>query len=172
MKNTAMEKRLTDEISEFIDGRMSLNLATIDSEGMPFASYAPFAIGDNCIYLLLSDVAGHAVNLKNNPNASVLIIEDEQDAQHLFARVRVNLTLTSQTPKFESEEWKLGLNTLKARHGEMIENLAGHTDFNLFKLTPVKGRYVKGFGKAYSFENCLNGENLIHMRDGHVKREA
>lgn len=171
MKNTAMEKRLTDEISEFIDSRMSLNLSTIDSDGLPFASYAPFATGDNCIYLLLSDIAGHSVNLKNNPKASVLIIEDEQDAQHLFARVRVNLTLTSEHQEFDSEAYKKGVKILADRHGEMIENLASHTDFNLFKLTPKKGRYVKGFGKAYSFENCLNGEHLVHMRDGHKKRE-
>lgn len=59
-------------------------------------------------------------------------------------------------------------------HGEMIKYLAGHTDFNLFKLTPVKGRYVKGFARAYSFEDSLTGKGISHMTGdgGHKKRES
>ncbi len=48
----------------------------------------------------------------------------------------------------------------------MIDNLAALTDFNLFKLVPERGLYVKGFGQAFS----LSGAELLDvnwMRDGH-----
>ncbi len=170
MKNTAMQERLSDEISDFLNSRLSLNLSTIDAEGHPYASYAPFAIGDNCLYVLLSDVALHGLNLKNNPHAGVLVVEDEKEAQHLFARVRVNLSMKARTPELDSAEWKQGVDTLKTRHGEMVENLSVLSDFNLFKLDPIKGRYVKGFGKAFSFERSINGDNMTHLTEGHKKR--
>ena len=174
MKKQQMAEDLSQEIEVFIKEHQSLNLATVDSEGLPFASYAPYGIGDNCLYVLLSDIAGHSVNLKNHPHASALIVEDEKEADNLFARVRVNLTLNSTVIPFESEGWQEGIDVLSERHGEMIKNLAGHTDFNLFKLTPVKGRYVKGFARAYSFEDSLTGKGISHMTGdgGHKKRES
>lgn len=48
----------------------------------------------------------------------------------------------------------------------MIDNLAILTDFNLFKLNPHHGLYVKGFGQAFS----LSGTELLDVnwkRDGH-----
>jgi hypothetical protein len=45
------------------------------------------------------------------------------------------------------------------------------TDFNLFKLTPLGGRYVKDFGKAFTIAgNTLTGESIEHLRDGHKPR--
>ena len=172
MKNTAMQARMSDEITQFIEQRKTLNLATIDTEGHPFSSYAPFAIGDNCLYVLLSEVARHATNLQHNPKASALIIEDESEADNIFARIRVNLLLDATVLAFESNDWQLGIDTLVKRQGEMIKNLSQLSDFRLFKLTPKSGRYVKGFGKAFAFENSLNGENMTHLKEGHQARSA
>ena len=168
-----MQGRLEEEIIEFVSSRKSLQLASITEAGEPFASYAPFAIGEDCLYVLLSDIAVHAKNLKANNKASVLIVEDEDSAEELFARIRVNYNMRVEHIEVDSEGWNEGIDTLANRLGERSRNLSELSDFNLFKLIPVRGRYVKGFGKAFSFiGEALAGTDMDHMRDGHVKRAS
>ncbi len=173
MKNKAMENRLSEEIMAFINSRRSLQLASIDAEGVPFASYAPFAVGNECLYVLLSEIALHAINLQANPAASVLIIEDEDSAGELFARVRVNYTVRAERIEYGSQDWHTAMATLTDRHGERPKKLGEHTDFKMFRLVPERGRYVKGFGKAYTLAGeSLAGEAVDHLRDGHKRRSA
>lgn len=173
MKNTAMQTRLGDEVLAFLQSRKSLQLATLREDGSPYASYAPFAIGAECLYVLLSEIAVHAVNLQNNPLASVLVIQDEDSAEELFARVRVNYSMRAELLTFGTECWQLGVDTLIARHGDRVRSLSELDDFKLFRLLPQGGRYVKGFGRAYSIAGqTLGGESLDHMRDGHRQRDA
>lgn len=173
MSNEKLQEKVQEEVQSFIQSRKSLQLATSGANGEPYASYAPFAVGDECIYVLLSEIAVHAANLKENPKASVLIIEDEDSAGELFARIRVNYVMDADFIEFEAEGWQQGIETLAARHGERINNLSKLDDFKLFKLKPTGGRYVKGFGRAYNLMgNRLAGEEVGHMRDGHKKRSA
>ncbi len=173
MKNKAMETRLNQEVLDFINGRRSLQIASLGDDGIPFASYAPFAVGEDVLYVILSDIAIHGVNLSKNPDASVLIIEDEDVAGELFARVRVNYTVKAQQLEYDSAEWRTGMDALVARLGERPRNLGEHTDFRMFKLVPQRGRYVKGFGKAYTLAGeSLAGEIVDHLREGHKARSA
>ncbi|MFT5722270.1 MAG: putative heme iron utilization protein [Motiliproteus sp.] len=171
MKNEKMEARLSAEVLTFINSRKSLQLSSLTKEGNPYASYAPFAIGEECLYVLLSEIAMHANNLQHHPNASVLIIQDEDSAKELFARVRVNYSVNAEMIELEDERWQQGIDVLAARHGERIKNLSEFSDFKLFKLQPTGGRFVKGFGRAYSLAGeTLAGEILNHMTDGHKQR--
>ena len=163
---------LRDEIKTFIHSRHSLNLSTLDAEGNPYASYAPFAYDDNHFYMLLSDVALHALHLVKHPYASCLIIEDEDTADQLFARVRINYRLVATLLPFETKEWADGLAKLEDRHGATITHLAKHSDFKLFKFAVRDGRYIKGFGQAFALgEGSLFNSDVDHMRDGHTKRK-
>ena len=57
--------------------------------------------------------------------------------------------------------------------GERIDNLSELADFKLFRLTPTGGRYVKGFGRAYTLEGgTLAGGDIGHLREGHKKRDV
>ncbi|MGK0442292.1 MAG: putative heme iron utilization protein [Pseudohongiellaceae bacterium] len=174
MKNKAMETRLTDELRTFIASRRTLLLSTLDENNHPYASYAPYALGENCIYVLLSDIALHGINLKNTPKAGILIIEDEQEAQTIFARVRVNYQVTSTLiPINAGAEYDTAINCLYQKQGERIHNLRKLTDFNVFKLTPIGGRFVKDFGRAYAITgNTLVGESIDHLKDGHKPRSS
>lgn len=172
MKNKAMQQRLGDEVNEFLHSRKSLQLATLTEDGRPYASYAPFAIGDECLYVLISEIAVHATNLMHNPKASVLIIEDESEAEKLFARIRVNYHIDAEQQAVDSEGWNIGLAALQERHGDIVTNLSELSDFKLFKLLPKGGRFVKNFGRAYALApDSLSSEVLAHMTDGHKKRE-
>lgn len=166
-------EKVAAEVLAFINSRRSLMLSTLTPDGEPYASYAPFTCVDGQIYLLLSEIAIHAVNLQNNRVASVLIIEDEDSAEELFARRRVSYMVQSEMIKTESEAWHTGVGYLADRLGPRIEGLSKLTDFKLFRLTPRRGRYVKGFGKAFALEGMnLSGEGISHLRDGHKRREA
>ncbi len=171
MKNKILEEKLSHEILDFLTQRQTLHLASLDEDKHPYASYAPFAIGDDCLYVLLSDIAVHGKNLKINPQAAVLIVEDESQAQTIFARIRVTYQVNAEHLAIDTEAYRTGIQCLFERHGDRIHNLAGLSDFNLFKLIPIHGRYVKDFGRAYSIEGqTLTGENINHLRDGHKPR--
>lgn len=172
MKNKAMEIRISEELTQFLSTRRTLNLATLDTNGHPYASYAPYAMGDNCLYVLLSDIALHGLNLKNNPKAAVLIVEDEKESQTIFARIRVNYQVIAEMIPYNSgAPYKEAIDSLYQKQGERIHNLSELSDFNVFKLTPIGGRYVKDFGRAYAIEgNSLVGEGIEHLRDGHQAR--
>jgi len=173
MSSEGFTRKINQEVVDFIHSRRSLQLASIRDDGAPFASYAPFAIGDECLYVLISEIAVHARNLQANPLASVLIVEDEDSAEELFARKRVNYLMDAEKLQEDSPEWKTGVDTLHQRLGERILNLSTLGDFKLFRLVPREGRYVKGFARAYQLEGkTLAGEAVNHMRDGHRKREA
>jgi putative heme iron utilization protein len=169
MKNKPMQSRLGAEIMAFIESCKSLQLASLGADGAPFASYAPFAIGDNCLYVLLSELATHGVNLQRDSRASVLIIEDETTAVELFARIRVNYSVTAKLLEHGSGAWQLGLDRLVDRFGEFPGQLSQLGDFKLFRLEPCGGRYVKGFARAYNLAGIsLAGEELQHVREPDV----
>jgi hypothetical protein len=173
MKNTAMQARLGDEILEFIDSRKSLMLSSNTKEGFPYASYAPFAITpeQDGFYILISSIAVHANNLLANAIASVLVIEDEDTAEELFGRIRINYAVVAEPIPADSEDFNKGVDTLVARHGERSRHLSELSDFYLFKLAPTAGRYIKGFGKAYTLAGGnLTAESIDHLTVGHVKR--
>ena len=172
MKNKALQTRLSQEVLDFIASRKSLQLATLAQDGTPYASYAPFAIGDDCLYVQLSEIAAHGVNLQYNPLASVLVLEDEDSAEELFARIRVNYSVRADLLEHQSPAWRLALERLTARHGERVANLSKLQDFRMFRLVPTGGRYVKGFGRAYSLAGqTLAGEVVTHLTDGHKPRQ-
>jgi len=173
MSNDLLQTRVQEEVLTFINSRQSLQLATVGKNGEPYASYSPFAIGDDCLYVLLSEMAVHATNLQENSVAAVMIIQDEDSAKELFARKRVNYSIKAELLSYDSQEWSFGINTLAERHGDRINKLSQLSDFKLFKLIPTGGRYVKGFGKAYTLAgDGLTGNEVQHMTGGHTKRNA
>ncbi len=170
MNNKGLEQEIRDEILRHVTQRQSLMLSSLDESGLPYASYAPFAIGDDCLFILISEIAVHAINLQLHPQASVLIIEDEATAAELFARLRVFYRVRAELLQPDNTDWQQGIDCLQHKHGERINSLSQLGDFKLFRLHPEGGRYVKGFGKAYRIEGgSLTGEQLSHLRGGHIK---
>ena len=148
-----------------------MHLATLGSDGLPFASYAPFAIDDESLCIVLSDIAVHGMNLKACPDASVLIIEDEDTAKELFARKRLAYHVTAQAPQPGDIEWEKAVSALEHAHGKRPRQLSELEDFQVFRLTPSSGRFVTGFGRAYSLEGgSLTRSQINHLQIGHRSR--
>ena len=166
VKEQRLREKLLPEIEAFKASRSSLQLATKNAAGVPNASYAPFALADDGFYILVSELARHGTNLRESSQVSVMLVEDESQAKTIFARKRLTFDAHASLVARETEAFAKGVAALSARFGEMIENLSVLKDFNLFKLTPHHGLYVKGFGQAFS----LTGSELLDVdwkRDGH-----
>ena len=168
VKQERLQGRLGPEIKEFRQERRTLQLATVDEEGRPNVSYAPFVQNQEGYFVLISDIARHARNLKANPNVSLMMIEDEESSKQLYARKRLTFDATASVVERESELWNQVIAQMKDRFGEIIDGLSQLQDFSLFNLKAENGLFVKGFGQAYQ----VSGDDLVdfvHLQEGHKK---
>lgn len=144
----------------------TLLMATLSPQGLPEMSYAPYAAGEGCYYVFISELAAHTRNLLASSELSVLFIRDEQACRNLFARERLSWRCHAREV-LPGEEYEQGLERLEAAQGQMIAMLRGLSDFRLFALEPQQGTYVVGFGKA--FEVDASTGQLIHIDEAAVK---
>ncbi|OBX04878.1 pyridoxamine 5'-phosphate oxidase [Gallibacterium salpingitidis] len=168
-RQTRLQDRIGPEIQELKQKCKTLMLATVDAEGVPNVSYAPFALSETGYHILISDIARHARNLKQTGKVSVMLIEDEQEARKIFARRRLSFNAEVKIVPFESEEWFSGTKALQERHGDIVGELTQMADFTLFNLVPGEGLFVKGFGQAYKV-GTEDTVGMVHLDQGHQKR--
>lgn len=150
----------------------TLHLGTVGADGLPEASYAPYVSEGGRYYVYLSELARHSANLLATGRASVLFIESEAQAKHLFARERLTLACQAAecvrtTPRFEAV-----MERFDARFGKFMQAIRPLRDFRLFELLPLSGSYVAGFARAYT----LAGDDLDQLRhrqeQGHQAPDA
>lgn len=165
-KQARLMQRLGPEIQQFRDTCKTLVLATRDDAGRPNVSYAPFVWHDQGYFILVSEIARHVRNLKQQPHLSFMLIEDEQASRQLYARRRLTFDATALVIARNSPVWISGIQALQERHGALVGDLANMADFTLFCLQPESGLYVKGFGQA--FQVTGQGEiDIVHLDQGH-----
>jgi putative heme iron utilization protein len=116
-------------------------LATLDREsGTPYASLVAVATGfDGAPLLLLSDLARHTQNLKQDSRVS-LLVEDVGLADPLAgARVSVCGTIAATEDADDRRRYL-------ARHAAHNQ-FAGFGDFKFYRLEPQGAHLVAGFGR-------------------------
>lgn len=145
------------ELQELFASQQTLLLSTASASGVPDLSYAPFVRDQaGCFYIFVSELAGHTANLLNNPKASVMFIRPESESRNLFARERAVFHCTVKELKRDEPTYTTQLLALQDEFGEVVGVLRSLSDFHLFALCPESGRYVAGFGRAYTI-NVENG---------------
>ena len=144
------------EYQKLLENRRSVQMATIDTDGLPEASYAPFVWHDGACYLFLSQLARHTQNLNSNPAISLLLIEDEADSRNQFARRRIIWQGRSEIVGRETDQFKQVMQAFRERFGDFIDIIEPLQDFQLFKITPTSGRFIRGFAQAFQ----LSGDGL------------
>ncbi|KJY82836.1 HugZ protein [Vibrio galatheae] len=168
VKQERLQGRLGPEIKEFRQQRRTLQLATVDENGRPNVSYAPYVQNQDGYFVLISEIARHARNLQVNPNVSIMMIEDEESSKQLFARKRLTFDAVASVVERDSAQWTQVIAQMQQRFGEIIDGLSQLQDFVLFNLKADKGLFVKGFGQAYQ----VSGDDLVdfvHLQEGHKK---
>ncbi|WP_373779050.1 heme utilization protein HutZ [Glaesserella sp.] len=166
-RQEVLQNRLGPEIQEFKQQMKTILLSTVDAQGNPNVSYAPFVINNGEYQVLISIVARHARNLLEVPKVSLMLIEDERQSREIFARRRLTFDATARLVERNTDEWENAIYALKNRHGKTISNLSQLADFKLFSFKPEKGLFVKGFGQAFQ----VNTDDLVsftHLDKGHT----
>jgi hypothetical protein len=148
----------------------SLMLATLCANGAPLASYAPcIRDADGAFCVFISDLSEHTGNLRRTPSASILLIEDEQDAREPFARRRLTLRVAAEFVARGDDRWAALTDRFQRRFGNIIELFQRLGDFRLVRLVPSAGSFVIGFGQAFD----LTGDGLkelVHIDADRVRR--
>ncbi len=150
------------------DSAKTCQLGTASADGTPDCSVAPFVLSaDGVLHTYISDLSIHTANLRANPHASVLLIEDEATASHLLARRRLTLRCAAAFVAREEAGFSTPMQALRDKFGTVMEHLEKMHDFHLVRLIPDRARLVAGFGQAYDADPG-DWTRLNHVNDtGH-----
>ena len=150
MEQEKNDNNLLAEFSEFIDSFKSTQLATVDENGIPHASYAPVLRKKHCFYIYVSGLAKHTRNLESASRTALLFLEDESSTSEIFARQRATFDCSVLAIPRNTSAWKSLVVDFYSRFGNIMNLLRDLPDFQFFKLKPISAIYVKGFGKAFN----------------------
>jgi heme iron utilization protein len=168
MSDTADLSKREKDLEELLTSQQTLLLSTASITGIPNISYAPFVRdGSGCFYVFISELAAHTDNLLTNPQVSVMFVRPESESNNLFARERAIFDCSVKEIDRSEGCYSTQLKALQSKFGEIVGELRSLSDFHLFALSPISGRYVAGFGQAYTI-NVRDG-TLSPLRKSHKK---
>ena len=154
-----MEK-IYDEYVEFMNTAKSVYISTVNEFRCgvaPEISYSPCIVDENKnIYVLVSTLSARTKSLLAQRNASLMFIESEEQCEQIYIRTR--LTFYCNTLQIAREMgaghllWDEKVAQFTAKFGDIINMLVSLEDFKMFRFRPIRGTFVKGFGKAYTIE--------------------
>lgn len=155
---TESNATVADSIRKLRQHCRNLVLATINAANEPLASQTPFVLdADNNFLILVSALAEHGRTLKNAVCVSVMLLPDEAGLANPFARERLIYRCNVQPVLRGSTQWQGGEKLLRQRFGKFVDTLLALPDFAMYRLQPVDGRYVAGFGAAYN----IKGDQIL-----------
>ena len=149
------------ELQALIRRHRQATLAVVEN-GEPFTAMVSYAEESDLGGLLihLSNLAPHKRQLKANPHCSVLIAAPDPGHGEVLALPRVTLQgvatmIEKDTPDYEQARSrylsKLPTSTVMFTLG----------DFDLFRITPLRGRFIAGFGRTYEFTGDEVRESIL-----------
>lgn len=148
-KGADLYAELEPELQRLHEENITLLMATVDDEQIAHASYTPFAVMDGDYYIFIADIAYHTQHVKKRPIFDIMIVDDESKTRNIYARKRVTYQVEAREIMREEADFEKGLSALTARAGKTVNVLRDMGDFHLFRLSPIKGTLVTGFGKAF-----------------------
>jgi len=152
------------------------SLATLTSDGHPFASLVTFAtMPDLAPVLWLSDLAVHSRNLARDNRASLLVVAPGGEGGDPLAGARVTLSGTLARTDDPAAARRFG-----AVHGSA--GRPDFADFHAYRMDVASAHLVAGFGRIVTLsaddlridlgdaEGLISGEAMIvdHMNEDHA----
>lgn len=143
----------------FLQTQKTVMISSITAEGLPLISYAPYILNEGKLYIYISRISDHYASIQQSECIQAMLIADEVHSPNLFARERLRFVCRPRLVEEHTHEVVFQQFEEKFKK-PMIDLLRG-LDFSLFELTPLEGRYVVGFGKAFDV-------NLLENTISHV----
>ncbi|HWO01156.1 MAG TPA: DUF2470 domain-containing protein [Blastocatellia bacterium] len=124
-----------------------LSTHSIDVEGYPFGSIAPYALDyDGEPAILISDIAQHTRNIKQNNRASLTVFDPRADDPQAGSR----LTWIGDAEPIDPSERDLRDRYL--RYFPSAESYFETHDFSFYRIRLKRARFIGGFGQIFWIE--------------------
>ena len=153
-------EEIIQEFKVFDKDKYSLVISSVSTENNPLTNYAPFVkIGED-YFVSVSSNLPHFVNMVQTKKAHILIIEDESNADHIYARKRLYFGASCEQEEDTEKIFKL----FDERYGDKLSFLRDMKDFKIVKITPKEKSLVLGFGAAYKMgvDGNLVSKSISH----------
>jgi putative heme iron utilization protein len=158
----------TKELETFTKDIESVNLATVSSQGEPFASYSPFVEDkDGNYYVFISTAVMHSHNMSATKKAHIMFLQDESKASHIYARQRLYFKATVDRFEENDPRAKDIFKLFDEKFQERVSFFQHQKDSRIYKLIPSDGNLVLGFGAAYKVSS--DKKSLSTNTGGHSK---
>ncbi len=139
------------EVRDFILARRQAVLA-VSANDEPFTAMTSYVVEPGLAGFLihLSDLSPHKRMLLANPKCSLLIAEADDGRAEVMSLARVTLQGLAAKIAKDTDDYAQARARFLARLPSS-EIMFGLPDFDLFRITPVGGRFIGGFGRAFAF---------------------
>lgn len=152
-------EQVKQNYESFIQSKKNCVLSFVNGEGKPFSSTTPFVRLNGKFYVYISQVAEHYQLMDQSEVVDLICVADEAVTANPFAQERARWQCVPKKLGNEGHEDIFATfdQLFNAKMMELLRSL----DFSLFELTPIEGRYVVGFGKAFTID--IANDTLIHV---------
>lgn len=172
-----MEKKSSEQLARELlqEGyKAVLSTHSKEVEGYPFGSVVPYCLdAQSRPVILISTIAQHTKNLKEDARASIIVLAQGEDIQ-AAARLTV-VGDFEQIPEDESD----GVAERYYRYFPDSRDYHKTHDFSFWRLNPKRLRFIGGFGrihwqapegvlKASPFDYAREAGMVNHMNDDHA----
>jgi heme iron utilization protein len=121
-----------------------LSTHSVDVEGYPFGSIAPFVLNyDSEPTMLISDIAQHTRNIKQNNKVSLTVFDQGADDPQAGSR----LTWIGDAESIHPSDTEIRLRYL--RYFPSAESYFETHDFSFYRIRLRRARFIGGFGQIY-----------------------
>ena len=153
-------KKIYNEYVEFMQAAKCVYISSVSEHRggvAPEISYSPCIVDeDKNIYILVSTLTKRTESLLAQRNVSLMFIEPEEQCEEIYVRTRLIFLCSTLNIAREMGAGHLPWDELAeqftAKFGDIINMLVSFKDFKMFRFRPIRGTFVKGFGKAYTIE--------------------
>ena len=164
-------KKIYNEYVEFMGNSKSVYISSIGEHRggvAPEISYSPCIVDeDKNIYILVSTLSKRTKSLLEQRNVSLMLIEPEDQCKEIYVRTRLIFTCSTLTIDremgFGHLFWDEKVAQFTAKFGDIISTLVSLEDFKMFRFMPIRGTFVKGFGKAYTIKGTNDLDQIEHI---------
>jgi putative heme iron utilization protein len=133
---------------EFIRSLATLHISSINDDGTPHSSYAPFIENEKKFYICISSMAKHTHNVLRDKITSIMMLEDESKSSNLFARKRVTFDVSLTPIQRDSLLFNGAMTLFEDKFGNSAGIYKNMPDFQLLELTPTSGRGLWFWGSV------------------------
>ena len=153
-------KKIYNEYVEFMQASKCVYISSINEHKggvAPEISYSPCIVDkDKNTYILVSTLTKRTKSLLEQRNVSLMFIEPEEQCEEIYVRTRLIFLCNTLNITREMGAghllWDENVEKFHAKFGDIISILVSLKDFKMFRFMPIRGTFVKGFGKAYNIE--------------------